>query len=71
MSDSAKSLKAQSRFAIECRKVRLFIATKPGASSFEIKQSVGFKPDFHLMKMIGMGIVKSDGPDGPYFVVPQ
>jgi hypothetical protein len=67
----AASQAAISRFALECRKVRLIIAQNPGISSFDLRNKSGFKPDFHVMKMLGMGIIKTEGVDGPYFVVPQ
>ncbi len=65
------------KFALECRKIRMFIASHPGATSYDIKQSVGGRYDMALSKMLGMGIVKcelesiDDRRSFKWFVVPQ
>lgn len=64
-------LEKQKKFALECRKVRMFIAAHPGTNSYEIRQDLGKSPSRHLSKMVGMGIVKVEGLEGPYYVVPQ
>lgn len=65
--------------AIECRKIRLFIAQNPGKTRKEIFEGTGIRPtDSRLFKMVGMGIIsftKELEPDGTcpqrWFVVPQ
>jgi hypothetical protein len=59
------------KFAIECRKVRMFIAQNPGTSDFTIKEKTGIKPSRHLRKMIGMGIIKLEGGLNSFVVIPQ
>jgi hypothetical protein len=77
MSPEAKAAK-RAKFALECRKIRLFLAEHPGATSPEIKQATGISPRFHLAKMVGMGIVRWDGENfgtppmrQQWYVVPQ
>jgi len=78
MSPEAKAAK-RAKFALECRKVRLFIAEHPGTTDYEIKQATKISPDFHLRKMVGMGIVElnqqydpdTHGQSRKWYVVPQ
>lgn len=77
MSPEAKAAKS-AHFALECRKIRLFVANHPGVTSSDIKQGTGISPRFHLAKMVGMGIVRWEGENygtppsrQQWFVVPQ
>ena len=45
-------------FIIECHRVRLWLASHPGATSWEIKQANGGRYDMCLAKMLHMGMVK-------------
>jgi hypothetical protein len=67
----------RAKFAIECRNIRLWLSSNPGATSFEIKQAVGGRTDMALSKMLGMEIIKcvhertDAGRRIEWFVVPQ
>lgn len=66
------------KFAIECRKIRLWLRDNPGATSYEIKKAMGGRYDLALQKMHNMGIVTNSwearadgGRTVKWFVVPQ
>lgn len=69
----------QARIAIECRKVRLHIASHPGLTAREIAEATGVRPaGQRLFRMLMMGIVMNTNEkqeDGTrpqrWFVVPQ
>lgn len=54
---SAEEAKAAA-LALDCRKVRLWLAEHPGATSFEIKQATKCRVDVALAKMLAMKLVK-------------
>lgn len=56
--DSEALEKKRAEFALECRKVRLWIAAHPGATSHEIKAACGNRYDMCLAKLISMRIVR-------------
>jgi hypothetical protein len=65
-------------FAIECRKVRLWIAKNPGATSQEVKAACGPRYDMALAKMLPMELVRFERTTGEdrrritrWFVVPK
>ncbi len=59
--EKEKAIEAKhAKFALECRKIRMFIASHPGTTSYEIKQAVGGRYDLALSKMLGMGIIKCE-----------
>ena len=75
--DSEALEKKRAEFALECRKVRLWIATHPNATSHEIKAACGSRYDMCLAKLISMRIVRVErtkreprGFVNKWFVVP-
>lgn len=59
--------------ALDCRKVRMFLATHPGSTSREIADGTGVKSSTPLFKMQGMGIIRVENQDSikRWYVVPQ
>ena len=47
-------------FAIECRKVRMWIAANPGSTTPVLKAACGGRADMCLAKMLNMGIIRVD-----------
>lgn len=81
-SSSTKARKAMEveakikRRAIECRKIRMFIAQNPGSTTKQVQQATGVKSSGPFFKMLGMGIIRLDGPTNTpsvsrWYVVPQ
>lgn len=74
---ASKWIKAEAQLkkrALECRKIRLWLRDNPGATSREIGEATGVRNSSRLFKMLGMGIVRSDGGIGKsqrWYVVPQ
>lgn len=66
------------RFAIDCRKIRLFLANNPGSTPLEIRKATKIRSvDECLLKMVVMGLVRTETIRGgghtreSWFVVPQ
>lgn len=59
--------------ALDCRKVRLYLAAHPGSTSREIGEGTGVRSSTPLFKMQGMGIIRVENQDSikRWYVVPQ
>lgn len=69
---------AAAKFAIECRKIRVWIANNPGSTTIEIRKGTKVADvASHLAKMIVMGLIREETQtEGRFtkevfFVVPQ
>lgn len=68
----------RAKFAILCRKIRLWLNENPGSSGFDVKLKFGKRYEKALLKMLGMGIVRCEqglssngGITMVWYVVPQ
>ena len=72
----------EQEFALECRKVRLYVAKNPASTSYEVRKGAGVKTDNALHHMLNLGLVRFSGGLGVHaeaeadrlrrwFVVPQ
>jgi hypothetical protein len=74
----AQDAKRQKR-ALECRTLRLFIATHPGLTEKEIFEGTGIRTGEHLHRMLAMKIIRVVRPTSNststnhlrWYVVPQ
>lgn len=69
-------LKAEAKVkkrALECRAVRLFIASHAGSTSQEVAIGTGIRSSTPFYKMAGMGIIRfeEDNDIRRWYVVPQ
>lgn len=76
--NSPESHSQAARFALECRKIRLFLANNPGSTPFEVRKGTKLRTVGECLdKMEVMGIVRSEiKKEGGFsrevwFVVPQ
>jgi hypothetical protein len=72
------AVERSAKLALDCRKVRLFIAAHPGSTSKEIAEGTGIRYSRPLFKMVVMGLIRftqerqEDGRRPQrWFVIPQ
>lgn len=76
--DSPLAEARRAKFLVECRAIRLWIASHPGCSALDIKRNNSGRVDIALAKMLNMKLISCKrGPDSTgkvrflWYVIPQ